>query len=224
MLVWLQGCIGSRFSQGKQACSETAVDPQTCPSVQVPQLSVPPQPSDAVPQLSPSGHVVAGVQPHWLATPPPPQVSGAVQVPQLRVPPQPSDTEPQLSPAGHVVRGVQPQTFTVSPPPQVWGAVQVPQLPPQPSSPHSLPVQSGVQHTPNFAPDSSTQTPLFPLVPQQLRLVRQTAPSALHPPAVALWCSRSALPCRGPARRGGARAWHRIRIAGGPAPTTPPAQ
>ena len=130
--------------------------------------------------------------PQTFGVPPPPQVSGAVHAPQSRVPPQPSGTEPQLSPAGHVVRGVQPQTFTVPPPPQVWGAVQVPQLPPQPSSPHSLPVQSGEQHTPNFAPDSSTQTPLFPLVPQQLRLVRQTAPSALHPPAVALRCPTSA--------------------------------
>ena len=68
---------------------------------------------------------------------------------------------------------------------QVPGAVQVPQLPPHSSSPQSLPVQSGVQHTPNFAPDALTHTPLFPLVPQQLRLVRHLWPSALHGPAVA---------------------------------------
>src|SRR5437867_1773660 len=69
-----------------------------------------------------------------------------------------------------VVVVVVPQTSGVPPPPQVSGAVHVPQLPPQPSSPHSLAVQSGVQHTPNLAPDALTHTPLFPLVPQQLRL------------------------------------------------------
>jgi hypothetical protein len=40
-----------------------------------------------------------------------------------------------------------------------------PQVPPHPSSPHCLPVQSGVQpHTPNLAPGAVTHTPFFPLV------------------------------------------------------------
>ncbi len=75
----------------------------------MPQVTVPPQPLGMVPQLSPAGQVVMGVQllPHWLATPPPPQVCGAVQVPQATVPPQPLGTVPQLSPAGQVVMGVQ---------------------------------------------------------------------------------------------------------------------
>jgi hypothetical protein len=42
-----------------------------------------------------------------------------------------------------------------------------------------------VQHDPNFAPVALTQTPLFPLVPQQLWSVRQTSPSALQGPASA---------------------------------------
>ncbi len=75
----------------------------------MPQVSVPPQPSAIVPQLSPAGHVVFGVQPQTLGLlgVPPPQVCGAVHAPQTTVPPQPSATVPQLSPAGHVVFGVQ---------------------------------------------------------------------------------------------------------------------
>jgi hypothetical protein len=68
---------------------------------------VPPQPSEAVPQVCPAGHDVAGVQPQTPGIPPPPQVSGAVQVPQLMVPPQPFEAVPQVCPAGHDVAGVQ---------------------------------------------------------------------------------------------------------------------
>ncbi len=55
---------------------------------QVPQLTTPPQPSGAAPQLSPAGQVVAGTQPpvHTLAR----QVAVPVQVPQLTMPEQPS--------------------------------------------------------------------------------------------------------------------------------------
>jgi hypothetical protein len=85
----------------------------------VPQLTMPPHPSAAVPQASPAGHVVAGVQPHLLAVPPPPQVCGAVQVvPQVTMPPQPSAMDPQ-SPAAQAVSGVQPHLLAVPPPPQV---------------------------------------------------------------------------------------------------------
>ena len=81
--------------------------PQVSPAfVQVPQLTVPLQPSDSSPQLAliaPHASVaVLGVQPpdeppHWKKTPPPPQVWGAVQVPQSIVPPWPSLIRPQLA-------------------------------------------------------------------------------------------------------------------------------
>src|SRR5438876_11975611 len=61
-----------------------------------------------------------------------------------------------------------------------------PQLPPQPSSPHALPVQSGVQHTPNFAVGAFAHRRL-----QQLWLVRQVRPSGLQPPASASRCPPS---------------------------------
>ena len=93
----------------------------------MPHATVPPHPFGTVPQLSPAGQFVAGVQPHTLAVPPPPQVCGAVQAPpQATVPPHPLGTVPQLSPAGQVVMGVQPHTLGVPPPPQVCGAVQAP--------------------------------------------------------------------------------------------------
>jgi hypothetical protein len=61
-------------------------------------LIVPPQPFGLVPQFSPAGQLVAGVQPQTFVAPPPPHVWGPVQVPQLRVPPQPSELVPQLAP------------------------------------------------------------------------------------------------------------------------------
>src|SRR5205823_1052561 len=61
-----------------------------------------------------------------------------------------------------------------------------PQLPPQPSSPHTLPVQFGVQHTPNFAVGAFAHRRL-----QQLWLVRQVRPSGLQPPASASRCPPS---------------------------------
>ena len=59
-----------------------------------PQLSVPPQPSEAVPQFMPSPAHVTGVQPpvHTLLV----QVRPDGQVPQSSVPPQPSEAVPQL--------------------------------------------------------------------------------------------------------------------------------
>jgi hypothetical protein len=45
-----------------------------CPPEHVPHITIPPQPSSIVPQLSPLGHTVSGVQPHWFGAPPPPQV------------------------------------------------------------------------------------------------------------------------------------------------------
>jgi hypothetical protein len=100
----------------------------------VPQLSVPPQPLEAVPQFCPAGHVVAAVQTHVLVGLQ--VVFGAVvQLPQLSVPPQPLAIVPQVAPAAAHVVAVQPHWLGVPAPPQVWGAVQAaPQLrvPPQP--------------------------------------------------------------------------------------------
>ena len=59
--------------------------PHVCGAVQVPQLSVPVQPSEMVPQFFPwAAHVVGvqGMTPQTFGEPPPPQTSGAVQLPQ----------------------------------------------------------------------------------------------------------------------------------------------
>src|SRR5204863_6105477 len=75
---------------------------------QAPQVRVPPQPSEIVPQFFPwAAHVVA-VQPppQTFATPPPAQVCGAVQAPQVSVPPQPSAIAPQFFPCAAQVVGV----------------------------------------------------------------------------------------------------------------------
>ena len=62
-----------------------------------PQLSEPPQPSPAGPQVMLCAAHVLGVHvplPHWPAAPPPPQANGEVQRPQLIEPPQPSPAGP----------------------------------------------------------------------------------------------------------------------------------
>jgi hypothetical protein len=90
----------------------TPPPPQVRGAVQVPQSSVPPQPSLAKPQSAPVVAQVCGTQPppfpQTFGTPPPPQVSGAAQVPQSSVPPQPSGSEPQFAPSAAQVVGVQP--------------------------------------------------------------------------------------------------------------------
>jgi hypothetical protein len=98
---------------------------------QVPQLSVPPQPSEAVPQLKPREEQVFGVQEplHTLLT----QLWPAGQEPQLSAPPQPSPTVPQFLPRLAQVFGVHGSVQVLFV--QVWPAGQEPQLsvPPQPS-------------------------------------------------------------------------------------------
>ena len=84
-----------------------------------PQLRMPPQPFETVPQFSPAGQLVAGVQPQTFGVPPPPQVCEPLQLPQLIVPPQPFAIVPQLSPAGQAVMGVQPHWLTTPAPPHV---------------------------------------------------------------------------------------------------------
>lgn len=104
---------------------------------------------------------------------------------QSCVPPHPSDVGPQS--AGVHVTGVQHvPALQVSVDAHIPHS-KVPGQVPLVISPHSAPCATqlvGVQHVPNFAPGALTHSPLFPLVPQQLRLVRQTAPSALHGSAV----------------------------------------
>jgi hypothetical protein len=107
-------------------------------------------------------------------------------LPPHRAPLQQSASEPAWSPAG-----TQPVHSLV-----VWSQtwplgqsvsivqVQVPQLPPQPSSPHVLPVQSGVQH----CPLSVRQTWPLGQVETQVLLwqVWQLAQKLLQPPQLLL--------------------------------------
>ncbi len=81
---------------------------QVWPEAQVPQLSVPPQPSEALPQVNPREEQVAGVHVVLVVQMLFVQVWPEAQVPQLSVPPQPSGTLPQLNPSEEQVAGVQP--------------------------------------------------------------------------------------------------------------------
>src|SRR5438132_9214572 len=105
--------------------------------MQLPQLSVPPHPSEMTPQFLPCAAHVVGVHvpmPHTFCVPPPPHVFMPVQVPQFSVPPHPSAAVPQVHPrAAHVV-GEQHRLGVA--PPQTAGAVHAPQLnvPPHPSA------------------------------------------------------------------------------------------
>jgi hypothetical protein len=112
---------------------------QVCPLRHVPQLSVPPHPSEIVPHEF-VGHVfgvhVCVTQTLLV------QVALTAQVPQLSEPPQPSGMVPQFLPwAAHVV-GVQPPPVWQVPLTQVCpvGHVQL-IMPPHPSEtlPHLLP-------------------------------------------------------------------------------------
>ena len=80
---------------------------------QVPQETVPPQPSDTEPQTRVPHPEEVGVQPHTFVVPPPPQVWGDTQL-LGQVPPH-----PLLPPHLPEQAGVQPHTFVVPPPPQV---------------------------------------------------------------------------------------------------------
>lgn len=87
-----------------------------------PQLTLPPQPFESVPQFTPL-HGLVGVHPHWPAVPPPPQVFDPVQ-PQLTVLPHESVSAPQFTPLQGLPLGVHPHAFGAPPPPQVFGAEQ----------------------------------------------------------------------------------------------------
>jgi hypothetical protein len=160
--------LGTHIPGGLPHALAVPAPPHVSGAVQVPQLSVPPQPSACVPHVAPSSVHVFGVQvcaaPQTLGVPPPPQLSSPVHVPQLAiVPPQPSPAGPQLiavppGPAfAHVfgthMPGGLPHWFAIPAPPHVSGEVQVPHIrvPPQPSacspqfaprSPHVLGTQA----------------------------------------------------------------------------------
>src|SRR5205823_2735200 len=103
--------------------------PQVARPMQLPQLTVPPQPSLGVPQLALSAAQVVGLQAQTLGTPVAPHACCApTQVPQSSTPPQPSMMVPQFLPAAAQVVGAQPQTPGEPAPPQVLGDAQLPQL------------------------------------------------------------------------------------------------
>jgi hypothetical protein len=94
--------------------------PHVCPAGQlppfVPQVTVPPQPSETIPQSRPAGQVVIGEQaplPQTFGVPGPPSAWAPPQVPpsqppQLMVPPQPSGAIPHCRPGWPHAFGVQP--------------------------------------------------------------------------------------------------------------------
>lgn len=94
------------------------------PLEQVPQLRVPPQPSEMEPHCAPTAAQVVGVQQAFAVV----QICPVGHPPQLRVPPHPSERAPHR-PAQ--AAGAQQVLLAV----QIDGEVQVPQLnvPPQPS-------------------------------------------------------------------------------------------
>jgi hypothetical protein len=129
--------------------------PQNCGALHEPQLSSPPHPSPAGPQLNPSCWHVRGTHkvppsadspslPPQTLNPPPPQYWGFVHEPQLSVPPQPSPATPQVKPSCWHVLGRQSDPPPASalphlkkpPPPHVWPPGHMPQSsrPPQPSA------------------------------------------------------------------------------------------
>src|SRR5437870_6315307 len=164
-------------------------------------------------QARPAGQSPSEVHPQWPLTqtlpdwfaasqtaqsPPLPQALSTVpgwQVPSLQQPPWQIEWFASPHALSHwPVVVLQAMPIGQSPAPL---HVHSPQLPPQPSSPHALPVQSGVQHTPNFAVGAFAHRRL-----QQLWLARQARPSGLqafasasrYPPRVSTTAARRNVP------------------------------
>jgi hypothetical protein len=93
---------------GVHVCVTQTLLVQVALTGQVPQLSVPPQPSGIVPQFLPCAEHVVGVQPPPVWHVPPVHVCPVGHV-QLIMPPQPSETLPHLlpTPPEPHVRGTQ---------------------------------------------------------------------------------------------------------------------
>ncbi len=168
--------------------------PQVCPAGHAGHVSVPPQPSGAVPHCAPSAAHVVGV--HWLGRTTP-HASGARHVPQSSRAPHPLLTEPQFAiSAAHVVgvHGPTPHRFGVPPPPQVSPAtLHVPQSsePPHPSPciPHVAPSSAQVLGVP--AGTQALVGPQRSVAPQVPHESTPPQPS-LSAPQVALALARGA--------------------------------
>src|SRR5580700_2988253 len=121
--------------------------PQVWGRVQVPQSSMPPQPSPLVPQLTPSAMQVVGTHevPQTLGTGgvPAPHTWFPVHMPHMRMPPQPSLIDPQLAFCAAQVVAV--------------GHLGPASAPPPPFPPPFPP--------PSFAPVPDEKTPLEPPPP-----------------------------------------------------------
>lgn len=112
--------------------------PHVRPELQLPQLSIPVQPSLTSPHSRPRAEQVVGRQPQRLGAFTP-QLEPAEHVPQLSNAAQPSETRPHSALSVAQVPGVQvpvAHTFARPPAPQVFPPEQVPHssTPPQPSS------------------------------------------------------------------------------------------
>jgi hypothetical protein len=90
--------------------------PQVIGLAHVPHESMPPQPSEIVPQVAPCAAQGVGAQPHVPAAL---QVCPVGHEPQSSVPPQPSLTGPQVLPSEAQEPGVHPQMPGAPPPPHV---------------------------------------------------------------------------------------------------------
>lgn len=170
--------------------------PHVCGALHCPQLNVPLQPFEIVPQSLPCFTQVVGVHPHTLGTPPPPHVSQELghAVGQLTIPPHPSLTLPQRP--LHDVSGVHGAGPHL-PPVQCELCWHVPQkyVPPHPSGciPHSTPwslqdfatqVHFELTHVRFAAHEPQSRVRLHPssIVPHVAPRVGHTLPVHVHRP------------------------------------------
>ncbi len=94
--------------------------PQVSGTVHVPQSSVPPQQSEAMPQSKPRSAQGVGPgqsKPHWCPSQPNPHIRPTGQVPQSRTCPQPSSAVPQLKPCSAQVIDTQASPSSPASPP-----------------------------------------------------------------------------------------------------------
>ena len=169
-----------------------------------PQLSVPERPPQLVPVRVQNCASLSGVQPHWLAAPPPPHVWAPVQVPQLtvRLAPQLSMvvTPPQRAPtrvhsaaldSGWQVQvKLVEQTLPLAHAPQLLTKRDAPQRSMVLSEPHARPAAvhssrsvCAVQLTPPPAPPPDAPPAVPPAVPPALPPAVPPAAPPAAPPA-----------------------------------------
>src|SRR5690349_24295041 len=175
--------------------------------VQLPQVTIPPQPSLIVPQLF--GAQVFGLHvPQTLVVPEPPHVSPFAQVPQLSMCPQPSLTLPQFFPCDAHVLGTQLlQTLSTQNSPSaqlphgtmapVHGLVTVPQF--FPWRLHSAGGEAGLQTLFTHVSVAGHPLPQVSVPPQPSEMVPHSAPTAsqvmrAHAPQVLVTASQTCPP------------------------------